>query len=102
MNLQQAFKEVDLLIAPTHPAPAFKFGAFDNNKLQMDLQDYFTCAMNITGIPAISIPCGFTTDKLPIGFQIIGPHLAEELIYQTAHAYEQSTPWHTMHPEMFQ
>lgn len=101
-ELQQAFKEVDLLIAPTHPAPAFKFGAFDNNKLQMDLQDYFTCAMNITGVPAISIPCGFTTDKLPIGFQIIGPHLAEELIYQTAHAYEQSTPWHTMHPEMFQ
>lgn len=96
-----AFKNVDLLIMPTHPAPAFKFGAFEQDKLQMDLQDYFTCAANLAGIPAISIPCGFTKDKMPIGFQIVGPHLSEELIFQTAHAYEQVTPWHTMHPEAF-
>ncbi len=98
----QAFKEVDLLIAPTHPAPAFKFGAFDDNKLQMDLQDYFTCAMNITGIPAISVPCGMSKSQLPIGFQFIAPHLAEELLLQTAHAYEQATEWHTMHPAGFE
>lgn len=97
-----AFKEVDLLVMPTHPMPAFTFGAFDVDKLQMDLQDYFTCSMNLAGIPAISIPCGFTKNKLPIGFQIIGPHLSEGLIYQTAHAYEQATPWHTMHPEGFE
>jgi len=96
------FNDVDLLIMPTHPMPAFKFGAFDVDKLQMDLQDYFTCPMNLAGIPAISIPCGFTKkDNLPIGLQIIGSHLSEELIYQTAHAYEQNTPWHTMHPEGF-
>ncbi len=95
----QAFKEVDLLIMPTHPVPAFKLGAFDVDKLQMDLQDYFTCPMNLAGIPAISLPCGFTKSKLPIGFQIIGPHLSEGLIYKIAHAYEQRTPWHTMHPE---
>ncbi len=98
----QAFKQVDLLIAPTHPAPAFKFGAFDDNKLQMDLQDYFTCAMNITGIPAISVPCGMSKSQLPIGFQFIAPHLAEELLLQTAHAYEQATEWHTMHPAGFE
>jgi aspartyl-tRNA(Asn)/glutamyl-tRNA(Gln) amidotransferase subunit A len=98
----QAFKEVDLLIAPTHPAPAFKFGAFDDNKLQMDLQDYFTCAMNITGVPAISVPCGMSKNNLPIGFQLIAPHLAEELLFQTAHAYEQSTEWHTLHPAGFE
>ena len=70
--------------------------------LQMDLQDYFTCPMNLAGIPAISIPCGFTKKgNLPIGFQLIGSHLSEELIYQTAHAYEQNTPWHTMHPDGF-
>jgi aspartyl-tRNA(Asn)/glutamyl-tRNA(Gln) amidotransferase subunit A len=96
------FQEVDLLVAPTHPAPAFKFGAFAQNKLQLDLQDYFTCGMNIAGIPALSVPCGFSADNLPIGFQLIGPWLSEELLYQTAHAYEQQTPWHTMHPKQFQ
>ena len=95
-----AFKEVDLLLMPTHPVPAFTFGAFDVNKLQMDLQDYFTCPMNLAGIPAISIPCGFTKNKLPIGFQLIGPHLSEELIFQVANAYQKSTDWHNMHPEL--
>ena len=94
-----AFKKVDLLIMPTQAAPAFIFGAFDENKLQMDLQDYFTCPMNLAGIPAISLPCGFTKNNLPLGFQLIGSHLSEELIYRVAHAYEQQTAWHTMHPE---
>ncbi len=98
-EFMKVLKEVDLLIMPTHPAPAFKFGAFDENKLQMDLQDYFTCPINLAGIPAISLPCGFSKDKLPIGFQLVGSHLSEELIYRVAHAYEQQTPWHTVHPE---
>ncbi len=92
------FKNVDLLLMPTSPIPAFKFGAFDDNKLQLDLQDYFTCPANIAGIPALSIPCGFSSDKLPIGFQLVGPHLSEELLLQTAYAYEQATEWHKMHP----
>ena len=96
-----AFKEVDLLLMPTHPAPAFKFGAFDVDKLQMDLQDYFTCPMNMAGIPAISIPCGFTKNNLPIGMQLIGSHFSEELIYQAAYAFESATEWHTMHPKGF-
>ncbi len=95
------FNDVDLLIMPTAPAAAFKIGAFDTDKLQMDLQDYFTCPMNLAGIPAISIPCGMTKDNMPIGFQIIGPHLSEGLIFQTAHVYEQQTQWHTMHPKGF-
>ncbi len=94
-----AFKDVDVIAMPTHPAPAFKLGAFDQDKLQMDLQDYFTCAANLAGIPAINIPCGMSKDKLPIGFQLIGPDLSEELLFQTAHAYEQAMPWHTMHPQ---
>lgn len=97
----QKFKDVDMIISPVTPAPAFKFGAFDENRLQMDLQDYFTCSVNIAGIPAISVPCGFTKNNLPIGFQLIGPHLSEGRLYQTAYAYEQVTPWHTMHPEAF-
>lgn len=99
-EMLDAFKEVDLLVMPTAPCPAFKFGAFDADKLQMDLQDYFTCAANLTGVPAISIPCGMTKSKLPIGFQLYGPHLSEELILQVAHAYEQATPWHTMYPNI--
>lgn len=95
----QAFADVDVLIMPTHPAPAFKFGAFANNKLQMDLQDYFTCAMNLAGIPSLSLPCGMTSSGLPIGFQIVGPHLSEELLYRIGHAYQQKTEWHMMHPK---
>ncbi len=93
------FKKVDLLIMPTQPAPAFKLGAFDVDKLQMDLQDYFTCPANLAGIPGISIPCGLS-NNLPVGMQLFGPHFSEELLYQTAHAYEVATPWHTMHPNI--
>lgn len=100
-EFNEMFKNVDLLLTPTSPTQAFKFGAFDDNKLQMDLQDYFTCPSNITGIPSISIPCGFSKDKLPLGFQLMGPHLSESLLFQVAHAYEQATEWHTMHPEGF-
>jgi aspartyl-tRNA(Asn)/glutamyl-tRNA(Gln) amidotransferase subunit A len=96
------YKSVDLLVMPTHPIPAFKIGAYDMDKLQIDLQDYFTCSVNLAGIPAISIPCGMTGSGLPIGFQIIGPHLSESLIYQAAHAYEQVTEWHTLHPRNFE
>jgi aspartyl-tRNA(Asn)/glutamyl-tRNA(Gln) amidotransferase subunit A len=94
-----AFKKVDVLLMPTHPAPAFKLGAFDLDPLQIDLQDYFTCPMNLAGVPAISIPCGMSSSGLPIGFQITAPHLAEELMFKVADAYEQATPWHAMHPK---
>lgn len=100
-ELIECSKEVDLMFMPVSPAGAFKFGAFDDNKLQMDLQDYFTAAANLTGTPALAVPCGFTSQGMPIGFQLMGPDLSEALLFQTAHAYEQSTPWHTMHPEKF-
>jgi aspartyl-tRNA(Asn)/glutamyl-tRNA(Gln) amidotransferase subunit A len=100
--IRQAFvdiyKDVDLLVMPTSPTPAFKFGAFDVDKLQMDLQDYFTCPVNLAGNAAISIPCGFV-NGLPVGFQLIAPHLGEELMFKAAHAYEQKTEWHTTHPK---
>jgi aspartyl-tRNA(Asn)/glutamyl-tRNA(Gln) amidotransferase subunit A len=94
----EAFKEVDLLFAPASAAPAFKFG--EVNGLQMDLMDYFFASNNLTGTPALAVPCGFTKTKLPIGFQLIGPELSEAEIYQAAYAYEQATEWYTMHPEL--
>jgi aspartyl-tRNA(Asn)/glutamyl-tRNA(Gln) amidotransferase subunit A len=100
-EFEQAFKDVDVLFLPTSPSGAFKFGAFDDDRLQMDLQDYFTAPANLTGLPAISIPCGFTHDALPIGFQLFGPALSENSLYQIAHAYEQQTLWHTAHPPAF-
>jgi aspartyl-tRNA(Asn)/glutamyl-tRNA(Gln) amidotransferase subunit A len=96
------FKDVDMLIMPTHPAPAFKIGAFDTDKLQMDLQDYFTCPMNLSGNPAISIPCGFSQSGLPIGMQLVGSHLSESTLFKVADAYQQQTSWHTMHPKGFE
>ena len=97
-EFQQAFDDVDVLVMPVHPAPAFKFGAFENDKLQMDLQDYFTCAMNLAGIPALALPCGMSSNTMPIGFQIVGPHLSEELLFQIGHVFQQETDWHTKTP----
>lgn len=96
----QAFQSVDLLFSPVAPAGAFTFGAFDADKLKMDLQDYFTASANLTGLPALVVPCGMTKTKLPIGLQLIGPELSEELLYQTAYAYEQVTQWHTLRPQL--
>lgn len=95
-----AFKEVDLLFIPGSPIPAFPFGAFDDNQLQMDLLDSSTAMANIAGLPALAVPCGFTPDTMPIGFQLMGPDLSEEALYQAAYAYEQATPWHTKHPQL--
>ncbi len=100
-ELLQAYKEVDLLFMPVSPSGAFKFGAFADNALQMDLRDYFTAGANLSGMPAVAGPCGFTSSNLPIGFQLMGPDLSEGLIFQTAHAYEQQTEWHTKHPQDF-
>ncbi len=97
-KMDEAFANVDLLLAPTHGAPAFKIGTYDQDHLQLDLMDYFTCFVNITGVPSLAVPCGFTNDKLPTGFQLIGPQLSEELLFKVGDAYEQQTPWHTMHP----
>ncbi|MBV8660909.1 MAG: Asp-tRNA(Asn)/Glu-tRNA(Gln) amidotransferase subunit GatA [Candidatus Dependentiae bacterium] len=99
-QFNEAFADVDMLFMPTQACPAFKFGAYDDNKLQMDLQDYFTAAVNLAGVPGISIPCGFTPDGLPIGFQLIGPHLSEEKLFQVGHAYQQITDWHTKNPTL--
>lgn len=99
-EFQETFKNFDLLIMPTQSVPAFKFGAYDNNKLQMDLQDYFTAGMNLAGIPALSVPCGFTEKNMPIGMQLIGADLSEELLFQVGHAYQQVTDWHTRHPQL--
>ena len=95
----EAFKDVDLLLSPTAPTLPFKLGKESADPLAMYLADYFTVPNCITGLPALSLPCGFSSEGLPIGFQFMGPRLSEELIFKTAYAYEQSTEYHLKVPK---
>ncbi|MEN2994765.1 MAG: Asp-tRNA(Asn)/Glu-tRNA(Gln) amidotransferase subunit GatA [Thermodesulfovibrio sp.] len=97
-DFEKAFEKVDFIITPTAPSPAFKIGEKIDDPLQMYLSDIFTISVNLAGVPAISIPCGFSEKGLPIGLQIIGRAFDEARILQLAYAYEQSTPWHKMKP----
>lgn len=99
-EFNDVFQEVDMVIIPSQAAPAFKFGAYDENKLQMDLQDYFTAGLNLAGIPGMSIPCGITKEGMPIGMQLVGPHVSEQLLFKVGHAYQQVTDWHLKKPHV--
>jgi aspartyl-tRNA(Asn)/glutamyl-tRNA(Gln) amidotransferase subunit A len=97
-DFRLAFEKCDALLTPTSPTAAFKIGERTQDPLQMYLADIFTIAVNLAGICGVSIPCGFTSGKLPIGLQIIGPKWGEETMLRVAHAYEQATPWHKEKP----
>jgi aspartyl-tRNA(Asn)/glutamyl-tRNA(Gln) amidotransferase subunit A len=99
-DFDKAFERVDVIITPTSPTPAFKIGEKIDDPLKMYLSDIFTISVNLAGVPAISIPCGFTSEGLPVGLQIIGRHFDEETILKVAHAYEQATDWHKRRPEL--
>ena len=88
-----AFRSFDLLVTPTTPEPAFPIGAKTEDPLSMYLNDVFTAPANLVGIPAISVPCGFTKEKLPLGLQLMGPHFSERAIFRAAAAYERETGW---------
>jgi aspartyl-tRNA(Asn)/glutamyl-tRNA(Gln) amidotransferase subunit A len=99
-DFDNAFRDVDVIVTPTSPTPAFKIGEKATDPLQMYLSDIFTISVNLAGVPGISIPCGFTKDNLPVGLQIIGRHFDEETILKSAYAYEQSTEWHLRRPSL--
>jgi len=97
-DYDDAFNKVDLLIGPVTPGPAFRRGEFVNDPLQMYMADMFTIGANLAGIPALSIPCGFTEDGLPLGTQLIGPKLGEEKLLRAARMFELERPWHDAMP----
>lgn len=99
-DFDNAFKQVDVIVTPTSPTPAFRVGEKATDPLQMYLSDIFTISVNLAGVPGISIPCGFAKGNLPVGLQIIGKHFDEETLLKTAYAYEQSTDWHTRRPSL--
>jgi aspartyl-tRNA(Asn)/glutamyl-tRNA(Gln) amidotransferase subunit A len=89
-DFDEAFKTVDAIVTPTSPTPAFKLGEKANDPLAMYLADIYTVTADLAGIPGISIPCGETREKLPIGLQILGRHFDEATILRLAHAYEKA------------
>ncbi|HBS47830.1 TPA: Asp-tRNA(Asn)/Glu-tRNA(Gln) amidotransferase GatCAB subunit A [Candidatus Dependentiae bacterium] len=101
-SFEDTFKDVDLLISPTSSTLAFQIGKESSDPLAMYMADFFTVPMCISGIPGLSIPCGFSKENLPIGFQFVGPRFSEHLIYKAAFAYEQQTQFYLKNPAGFE
>ena len=97
-DFDEAFKRCDAIVTPTAPTTAFKLGEKTQDPLQMYLSDIYTISINLAGVPAISLPCGFDQDAMPVGMQVIGKHFDEATILRVAHAYEQATEWHKKRP----
>lgn len=99
-DFDDAFKKVDVIVAATSPETAFKIGEKTDDPIKMYLSDVLTIPCNIAGIPGISVPCGFSSEGLPIGLQILGKHFDEENILKVAHTYEQQKKWYEKTPEL--
>jgi len=93
-DFDKILQKCDAIITPTSPTTAFKVGEKANNPLDMYLSDIFTISANLSGVPAISIPCGFSKDNLPIGLQIIAKPFDEEMLFRIGYTFEQNTQWH--------
>src|SRR5215469_8754887 len=89
-DFERAFEKVEAIVTPTSPTAAFRLGEKSNDPLAMYLADIYTVTADLAGIPGISVPCGETNEKLPIGLQILGKHFEEATMLRLAHAYEQS------------
>ena len=100
-DFKRAFETVDVILAPTTTGTAFKFGDNSDDPVAMYLNDIYTIAANLAGIPAMSLPCGFS-EGLPVGFQLMGNYFDEARLLNVAHQYQQSTDWHAKWPEMFE
>lgn len=99
-DFDDVFTKVDVILSPVSPHPAFKVGANNNDPVAMYLEDIFTIAQVMAGIPCLSVPCGMSKEGLPIGLQLMGKQWDESTILKTAYAYEQAEEWHTMKPTM--
>ena len=98
-DFSSVFQRVDALVAPVSPTVAFPLGEKTVDPVQMYLSDVCTLPPNIAGLPCMSVPCGFDRG-LPVGLQLIGPHLGEETLLRLAHSYQQATDWHLARPEL--
>lgn len=99
-DFKAAFEQVDVIVGPTTPTPAFALGDKMDDPITMYLNDIYTIGANLAGLPGISIPCGLV-GGLPVGLQLVGPHFAEETLLACAHQYQQLTDWHKLVPGDF-
>lgn len=99
-DFEAAFTDADIVVTPTAPTTAFRLGERTADPLQMYLSDIFTISANLAGLPALSLPCGFDDQGLPIGIQLIGRPFEEDRILAAAHAYEQAHDWARQHPNL--
>jgi len=99
-QFKELFEKYDVLLTPTSPITAFEIGSKTDDPVAMYLADICTVSINIAGVPAISIPCGFDSNKLPIGMQLIGNHFDEKTLIQFDYTYEQNTSWYKNKPEL--
>ena len=99
-DFKKAFESCDVILAPTAPTPAFRIGEKIDDPLTMYLSDIFTLSANLAGIPGISIPCGFSSEGLPIGLQILGKHFDEKNLLRAAYRFEQATEFHKKRPNL--
>lgn len=99
-DFDNAFQDVDVLISPTAPTTAFKAGEKTDDPLSMYLSDLMTIPVNLAGLPGMSIPCGFDSQNLPIGMQLIGNVLREDVLFKVGYAYQQATDWHSKSPSL--
>jgi aspartyl-tRNA(Asn)/glutamyl-tRNA(Gln) amidotransferase subunit A len=98
-DFEAAFKQCDIIMGPTAPTTAFNFGEKADDPVSMYLSDIYTIAVNLAGLPGMSVPCGFGTNGRPIGLQIVGNYFAEAKMLGVAHQYQLATDWHTRMPE---
>jgi len=98
-DFDAAFKDVDLILTPTAPTPAFKFGEKTQDPLSMYLSDIYTISANLAGLPAVSLPCGFSND-LPVGLQLIAKEFDEETLIRAGYSYQCATYWHKQMPDI--
>lgn len=99
-DFDAVFEQVDLIAAPVAPSTAFRIGEHTGDPLSMYLEDVFTLPANLAGVPGLAFPVGFDHQGLPIGMQLMGPHFREEILFQSAHAYQQVTDWHLHRPDL--
>jgi aspartyl-tRNA(Asn)/glutamyl-tRNA(Gln) amidotransferase subunit A len=100
-DFKKAYEKVDVIMAPATPETAFNIGEKSDDPISMYLSDIFTIAVNLAGIPAMSIPIGFASNNMPVGLQIMGNYFEEAKLLNVAHKYQQATDWHTRLPEEF-
>ena len=99
-DFKRAYEACDVIVCPVAPTAAFKIGEKIDDPLTMYLSDIFTLSANLAGVPGMSVPCGFSTDGLPIGLQLMGRHFDEQTLLKTAYCFEQATEFHKKRPQI--